>query len=332
MKVAVIAEIGSVHDGNFESAKKLIALAKEVGADIVKLQTHIAEAETLKNAPNPPHFTGEPRFEYFKRTGFSLEQWKALKAHADTIGIEFLSSPFSIEAVDLLEQVDIKRYKIPSGEVTNIPLLERVGRIQKPVLLSSGMSSWEELDEAVETLKKSGCTDLTILQCTSEYPCPPENVGLNILGEMRDRYKIPVGFSDHTMTNEAAFAAVALGATVIEKHLTSSRSLYGSDAAHSLEPNEFIELCRGIRSLEQMLAHPVDKQSAERYVHMKAIFEKSIVSIVDIPKGVVITADMVAVKKPGTGIPARKLPAIIGKRALRAIAKDQLLTWEDLES
>jgi N-acetylneuraminate synthase len=320
-----------MHDGNFESAKELIELAKTVGADVVKFQTHIAEAETLRDAPNPPYFTGEPRFEYFKRTAFTLEQWKALKAHAETQGIEFLSSPFSIEAVDLLEQVGVKRYKIPSGEVTNIPYLERVGRTRKPVLLSSGMSSWAELDEAVAVLRKAGCKDLTVLQCTSEYPCLPENVGLNILGEMRERYKLPVGFSDHTMTNEAAFAAVALGATVIEKHLTSSRNLYGSDAAHSLEPNEFADLVRGIRSLEQMLAHPVDMTSTERFAQMKAIFEKSVVSVRDIAKGTVITAGMVGVKKPGTGIPAKRLREVIGKRARRDIPQDSLLSGEDFE-
>ncbi len=327
--VLIIAEVGSVHDGSLGNAKKLIDLAKECGADIVKFQTHIAEAETLRNAPQPPYFKGEPRYEYFERTGFSLEQWKELKAHCDSIGIEFLSSPFSIEAVKLLEEVGVKRHKIPSGEVTNIPLLKEVAATKKQVLLSSGMSSWEELNEAVATIREVH-NDIVVMQCTSEYPCPPDHVGLNVLGDMRERYKLPVGFSDHTITNYAAFAAVALGMNVIEKHLTFSRKMYGSDAPHSLLPEEFTDLVNGIRSLEAVLAAPVDKTDPERYAGMKKIFEKSVVSVVAIPAGTKITAEMLAVKKPGSGIPARRLGEVIGKTAKRDIPADSLLAEEDL--
>ena len=168
MKVKIIAEVGSVHDGSFGNALKLIELAAKCSADIVKFQTHIAEAETLKDAPMPSFFKGEPRYEYFKRTGFSIEEWKQLKAKCDEQRIEFLSSPFSVEAVELLEKIGIKRYKVPSGEVTNLKLLKVIAETRKPVLLSSGMSAWQELDDAVNTIKNIH-NDITVLQCTSEY-------------------------------------------------------------------------------------------------------------------------------------------------------------------
>ncbi len=326
--VFIIAEIGSVHDGSFGNAMKLIELAKECGADAVKFQTHIAEAETIKNAPQPPYFTGEPRFEYFKRTGFSLPQWKALKAHADKLKIEFLSSPFSVEAVELLEKVGMKRYKIPSGEITNIPMLKRIAKTKKQVILSSGMSTLEELDDAVKTIR-TGNNDIVILQCTSEYPCPYDQVGLNVLDEMKKRYKCPVGLSDHTLTTYAPFAAVTLGASVIEKHLTFSRKMYGSDAKHSLEPIEFTDMVSGIRAIEEMLVSKVIKD-AKNMRQMKEIFEKSVVSACAIKKGTVITGAMIAVKKPGTGIPARKFDDIVGRKAKSDIAADTVLQETDL--
>lgn len=326
--VLVIAEIGSVHDGSFGNALKLIDLAKECGADAVKFQTHIAEAETIRNAPQPPHFTGEPRFEYFVRTGFSLPQWKALKAHCDKLKIEFLSSPFSVEAVELLEKVGMKRYKIPSGEITNIPMLKRIAKTGRQVILSSGMSSLKELDDAVKTIRKLH-RDIIILQCTSEYPCPYDQVGLNVLEEMKKRYKCPVGLSDHTLTTYAPFAAVSLGASVIEKHLTFSRKMYGSDAKHSLEPSEFTDMVKGIRAIEAMLASKLVKD-AKRMTKMKEIFEKSVVSVCAIKKGTVITETMIAVKKPGTGIPARKFDEVLGRKAKRDIAVDSVLQQTDL--
>ena len=328
--VIIIAEVGSVHDGSFGNAKCMIDVVTECGADAVKFQTHIAAAETLRDAPMPPYFKGEPRYEYFQRTAFSLDQLLTLKAHCEAQGVEFLSSPFSIEAVELLESVGVTRYKVPSGEVTNLPLLEAIAQTDKPALLSSGMSSWAELDEAVKTILRHH-NRLTVLQCTSEYPCPYEEVGLNVMREIRERYGLPVGLSDHTLTNYAAFAAVTLGASVIEKHLTFSRHMYGSDARHSLEPAEFADLVQGIRAIESMLASPVDKDAvAARLQEMKDIFEKSVVSLVDIPDGTVITAEMVSVKKPGTGIPARRLSEIIGRTTCRHVAKDQLLNEEDL--
>lgn len=330
MSVLIIAEVGSVHDGSFGNATRLVDVAAGCGADVVKFQTHIAAAETLRDAPMPPYFTGEPRYEYFERTAFSFEQWQALKAECGARRIEFLSSPFSIEAVELLERVGVARYKIPSGEVTNLPLLEVVAETGKPVLLSSGMSAWKELDAAVNLILRRH-SRLTVLQCTTAYPCPYEQVGLNVMLEMRERYRLPVGLSDHTLTPYASLAAVALGASVIEKHLTFSRRMYGSDAPHSLEPPEFADLVRGIRAIETMLGHPVDKDDVSRFQVMKETFEKSLVSLVDIAAGVVITRAMVGAKKPGTGIPAARLHEVIGKRALRAVPADRLLAPGDID-
>jgi N,N'-diacetyllegionaminate synthase len=331
-KTLIVAEVGSVHDGSFGNAKRLIDVAAECEADVVKFQTHIAAAETLRGAPLPPYFKGEPRFEYFERTAFSPDQWKALKNYCEECGVGFMSSPFSVEAVELLEEIGAPQYKIGSGEVSNTQLLDAVARTGKPVLLSSGMSTWAELDEAVETILRRN-PSLTILQCTSEYPCPYERVGLNVMVEMGGRYKLPVGLSDHTLTSYPSIAAVALGASVIERHLTFSRRMYGSDARHSLEPNEFAEMVRGIRSVETMLRSPIDKDvEAVRLGEMKQIFEKSIVSIADIPAGTVLSREMVGVKKPGSGIPARRLNEVIGKRVARHIAKDSLLREEDLHA
>jgi N-acetylneuraminate synthase len=329
MRVFVIAEIGSVHDGSLGNAIRLIDAAMECGADAVKFQTHIAEAETLRDAPMPSFFTAEPRFEYFRRTAFTLEQWRTLKAHCESKGVKFLSSPFSEAAVDLLEKVEVEIYKIPSGEVTNLPLLDKIARLGKPVLLSSGMSSWEELDRAVAQFRSHN-TPLTILQCTSQYPCKYELVGLNVLQEIHDRYGAPVGLSDHTATIYASLAAASLGASVIEKHFTFSRRMYGSDAPHSLEPQEFAEMVQGIRAIEVMLSHRVDKNDVERFRVMKETFEKGVVSVVEIPSGTRFTSEMLAIKKPGTGISAARFAEVIGKRASCSISAGRVLSDRDV--
>jgi len=330
MAVFIIAEIGSTHDGSFGNAGCAIDTVAEIGADAVKFQTHEAEAETLASAPMPPYFKGEPRMDYFNRTAFSTDQWRELKARAEERDLVFLSSPFSIAAVKMLEELRMAQYKIPSGEVSNLPMLEVIAETGKPVLLSSGMSSWAELDEAVATIRRYH-DNLTVLQCTTEYPCPPEQVGLNVMVEMRERYGLPVGISDHTNTIYAPIAAAVLGATVIEKHFTFSKRMYGSDARNSMEPHEFAQMVNGIRAVETMLSHPVDKGDASRFKVMKETFEKSLVSEVDIPQGTVLTREMIGEKKPGTGIPAKRLDEIVGAHAKRRIEHDTLLKLEDLE-
>jgi N,N'-diacetyllegionaminate synthase len=323
--VQVIAEAGMNHDGSLGNAIRLAEVAAECGADAIKFQLHDAQAETTRDAPSPPYFQHETRWEYFERTAFSDEEWATLKGACDRAGIEFLCSVFSIEAVERLERIGVKRYKIGSGEVTNLDLVRRVASSGKPVLLTSGMSSWSELDAAVE----AAGDDVTVLQCTSEYPTPPERVGLNVLAELRERYGKPVGFSDHTVGNYAAFAAVALGATVVEKHFTLSKQLYGPDAAMSMEPDELEDLVEGIRDIEAMLAAPVDKDDLQPFAEMKRVFEKSVVTVADIPAGAKIERQMVAAKKPGTGIPAARIGDVVGRTARADIAADTVLT-EDL--
>lgn len=324
----LIAEVGSVHDGSFGNAGKLIEAAAVAGAGAVKFQTHIPEAETLRDAPMPSYFQGEPRFEYFRRTGFSLEQWQALKTRCDELGVMFLSSPFSLEAVDLLEQVGMPVYKIPSGEVSNLPLLERVRATGKPVLLSSGMSGWAEMDAAVAIL--SGGGPVTVMQCSSAYPCPPERVGLNVMVEMGRRYNLPMGYSDHTLGHAACFAACALGAVVIEKHFTFSRLMYGSDARHSMEPADFKRLAEGLGEIRAMLAHPVDKDDLSPYSEMKRIFEKSVVAARFLSVGTVLAEADLAFKKPGDGITAASWRDLIGHRVTRDLAADHKFSWDDL--
>jgi N-acetylneuraminate synthase len=322
VNVLVIAEAGMNHDGSLGNAIRLAEVAAECGADAIKFQLHDPRAETTRDAPSPPYFQGESRWEYFERTAFSDEQWQTLKEACERAGIEFLCAPFSLEALLRLERLGVDRYKIGSGEVTNLELVRAAGATGKPVLLSSGMSSWAELDAAVEAAGKH----VTILQCTSEYPTPPERVGLNVLAELRERYGKPVGLSDHTLGLYAAFAAVALGAEVVEKHFTLSKELYGPDAALALEPYELEELVDGIRELERMLASPVDKDDLEPFEEMKRVFEKSVVAVSDIPAGAVIEREMLAAKKPGTGIPARHLPDVVGRRARSNIAADTVIT------
>lgn len=327
----LIAEIGSVHDGSFGNACKLIDLAYKCGVNVVKFQTHISDKETLKSAPSPSYFHSESRFNYFNRTAFTLDQWLSLKKHADELGISFLSSPFSIEAIDLLEKVGVEFYKIPSGEVNNYPLIEYLAGIGKPVILSSGMSAWAELDLAVEILLNK--VDLTVMQCTSAYPCPPERVGLNIFGEMRARYgnEINLGFSDHTSGVAAGIAASALGVDVIEKHLTFSKSMYGSDALNALEPSEFKLYCDAIKEVWVMNQSIVDKNDLSMLTDMKKIFEKSIVASRNIPSGASLTIRDLGYKKPGNGIPAGSYKNLIGRKLRRDVLPDHQFSWEDLE-
>jgi N,N'-diacetyllegionaminate synthase len=329
-RVVVIAEVGSTHDGSFGNAKAAVEAVGESGADAAKFQTHIPEAETIMDAPAPSYFADEPRFDYFQRTGFTKEQWIALKAFCEEKGLTFMSSAFSAEAVALLEEVGMEVWKIPSGEVTNLRYLDLIAQTGKPVILSSGMSTQSELDEAVNTVLKHH-DRLTVLQCTSEYPCPPEHVGLNVMLELKERYGLPVGLSDHTTSNSAALAAVTLGASVIEKHFALSSRLYGSDARHSAEPDQFTDLVKGVREIEAMLAVNVDKNDVSQLANMKQIFEKSVVSLLDIPAGTLIDESMIGVKKPGTGIPAKKFTKVVGSRATHDIPADSVLSDGDVD-
>ena len=285
-KTYIIAEIGNTHEGSLGLAKCFIKAAADCGVDCVKFQTHIFDAESLTSAPNPPYFKDETRKEYFDRTAFTIDEWKELKRYCeDDCGKDFISSPFSLEAVDMLNEVGIQSFKIPSGEVTNLPFLEHVAKTGKQVILSSGMNTWEEMDEAVHTLKSNGCSDLIMLQCTSEYPCPPEKAGLNIMLEMKERYNVPVGFSDHTLGSAVPITAVVMGAVLIEKHFTLSQLAYGSDAKNSTEPEDFKRLVIDIRMAELAINSKREKNLDDGLRNMKMIFEKSIVAAKSIQAG-----------------------------------------------
>ena len=322
----VIAEIGNTHEGSLGLAKQFIKAAADTGVDAVKFQIHIFDEESLSTAPNPPYFKDESRKEYFERTAFSKNQWLELKRYAEQdCNVEFLASPFSNEAVNLLTEINVQTYKIASGEVTNLPMLKKIAQTNKAVLLSSGMSNWLEIQEAVDYLTANGCTDLTILQCTSDYPCLPENSGLNVLDEFKVRFPDhKIGYSDHTLGIAIPIAAVCKGAVVIEKHFTLSKKMYGSDAQFSSEPDEFIELVQSIRAVEKGLANDINKdEKAKSLTNMKLTFEKMIVAAHDLPKGTIIKESDLAFKKPMEGINVNQYEKYIGIKTNRDFSKDE---------
>jgi N,N'-diacetyllegionaminate synthase len=323
----IIAEIGNNHDGSMGQAKALIAAAAEAGADAVKFQTHIAEAEMLESTPTPPHFD-EPRYAFMQRMELTLDQHRELKAVADEHEVVFFSSPFSVEAVDLLEEVGVPLYKIASGEVTNPPLIERIAQTGKPVLLSTGMSGIDDVALAVDILRDAG-VDFTLLQCTSAYPCPPEKVNLRAMHTLAARFGCPVGLSDHTAGIATSLAAVALGAAAIEKHFTLSRRLYGPDHHASLLPEDLAALVEGARQIEAAMGTG-EKPRDPGLDAVRATFEKSIVAAADIPEGAVIESAMLTTKRPGSGISALRLGDVVGRRAARAVPANELLAEADL--
>lgn len=327
----IIAEIGMTHDGSLGQALALTQAAVEAGVDAVKYQLHISDAETIHNAPQPPYFKAEPRYEFFKRTAFNEEQWKIIKKQCETNGVKFIVSPFSIEAVKILERVGVDAIKIPSGEITNIPYLEYIAKLGIPVIISSGMSSWKELCDCIKIFEDGNC-DYAIMQCTSEYPCPPEAVGLNVIDQIKEKYQgIPVGLSDHSEGIWAAIAAWMKGATIIEKHFTLSKKMYGPDAKMSMEPEEMQFLCESIKNLEAALQNPVSKENTDKFCEMKKIFQKSIVAICEIPKGAVLTEEMIGYKKPGIGLETKYYRNILGKKVKRDLRFDDIIYEGDIE-
>lgn len=313
----VIAEVGSVHDGSFGNALKLIDLAKTVGADAVKFQTHLADFEVTHDAKRPEHFRAETRLEYFRRTGFTLGEWSDLKAHADGIGLTFLSSVFCSEAVDLLDEIGVAAHKIPSGEVSHLSLLTRVAQSGKPILLSTGMSDWSEINTALETLRNGGAEDIWIFQCTSLYPCPPEHVGLNVVRELDEKSGGKVGFSDHTDGPAASIAAVASGAQVVEKHLTFSKAMYGSDAPYATEPGPFRQLVKALREVWEMRKNPVDKNNIEHFLPARETFQAVALTSRALPKGHIIGEEDIIFRKAGEGISGSNVFSLVGSRLYR---------------
>lgn len=330
--IYVIAEIGNSHEGSVGLAKKFIQTVKECGANAVKFQTHLFEFESIKGAPKPYYFKDESRDTYFNRTSFNLSQWKELRHYSKSLGLDFISSPFSIQALDLLKKVEIDAYKIASGEITNLPLIEKISLSGKKIFISSGMSTTREIEMAVSILEKNK-SNFVLMQCTSMYPCPAEKSGLNILTEWINKYgQNRVGFSDHTEEIGIPLAAVSFGAMYLEKHFTLSKRMYGSDAKFSLEPIEFSHMVSQIREIEKALSFKVDKdQIADELVDMKKTFEKSLVYIKKLEAGHTIVNADIGYKKPGTGLPPKDLKRIIGKVLSKKVNMDQQINYNDFE-
>lgn len=328
----IIAEMGLGHDGSVGAAHAFIDAVSAAGADAVKFQTHIAEAEgTHEEAFRVNVFPQDAtRADYWRRTAFSEAQWHALKHHADERNVIFLSSPFSLEAVRLLERVGVPAWKIASGETNNTPLLRDIAATGLPVLLSTGMSQLSEVDAAVETVRVAGAP-LVVFQCVNRYPCPAERVGLNMIGEYRDRYGVPVGFSDHSGRAVTGVAACLMGACAVEVHVTFSRNSFGPDVSASLTVEEFGGLVRDVRFLETALSAPLDKDGeADRLTDIRLLFTKSIVASRDLAAGMPLSAADLDFKKPGTGIPAADIDRMIGRSLRHEIVRDQQLLWENL--
>jgi N,N'-diacetyllegionaminate synthase len=329
----IIAEVGLAHDGSLGLAHAFVDEAARGGADAVKFQTHIAAAESTPAEPFRVKFSRQDatRYEYWQRMEFSEEQWRGLADHAREKGLLFLSSPFSVEAVDLLARVGMPMWKIASGEVSNRPLLEAVAASGRPVLLSSGMSTLAELDIAVERVRRAGAP-LGVLQCTTAYPCPPERIGLNMLAVLRERYGCFVGLSDHSGTIYPGIAAATLGGDILEVHITMSRGMFGPDVPASVTIEELRQLVDGVRFVERMRAHPIDKDAvAADMAPLRAIFTKSVVAREPVSAGTVLDARQLTVKKPGTGIPAERLPELVGRRLRRDLAADEMVREDDLD-
>jgi N-acetylneuraminate synthase/N,N'-diacetyllegionaminate synthase len=322
----IIAEAGINHNGDITLAKMLIDAAKEAGADAVKFQTHLAEKEMLKGEITADYI-GEPVFNLIKRMELSKEQHQELTSYCEDNGIIFLSTGYCKEAVDLLDEFGLPLLKVGSGEVTNLPLIEYIAKKGKPMIVSTGMTTMEELKLSVELIKKLN-DKLILLQCTSTYPTKYEDVQLKGIEQLRKEFEVPVGFSDHSIGIYIPLAAVALGACVIEKHFTMDRNLPGPDQKASIEPDELKELVKGIRAIEDAMKKPKAVVEGEKEVQNFA--RESVVSILDIPKETIITNGMVDVKRPGIGIPAKDLNKVIGKKTKNAIKKNSLIKWGDL--
>jgi N,N'-diacetyllegionaminate synthase len=328
----IVAEIAQAHDGSLGMAHAYIDAVAKTGADAVKFQTHIASAESTPSEPWRVKFSPQDatRYDYWKRMEFTEQQWHGLKKHAVERGLKFLSSPFSVEAVDLLTRIGVAAWKVASGEVSNIPMFDRMAATGLPIILSTGMSSLAEIDGAVERVKAKHLP-LTVLQCTSVYPCPPEKIGLNLIPVFRARYGSSVGLSDHSGTIYPGLAAATIGIDVLEIHVTFSREMFGPDVLASVTTSELSQLVEGIRFIEQMNANPFDKDFLTSEMKpLRDLFTKSIVARVDLPAGAVLEEKHLTLKKPGTGIPASRLMTVVGQRLRCAVKADQILQESDL--
>ncbi len=327
----IIAEAGVNHNGDINIAKKLVDKAKEAGVDAIKFQTFKADNLVTKQAPKAEYQKqatgGGNQFEMLKKLELSLEDHIALKKYCEEKGIMFISTPFDFESVDLLEKIDVPLYKVSSGDLTNLPLLNYIASKNKPIILSTGMANLGEVEEAVETIFQTGNDRLVLLHCTSNYPTAYKDVNLRAMLTMKEAFKLPVGYSDHTIGIEVPIAAVALGAKVIEKHFTLDRNMAGPDHRASIEPDELKMMVRSIRNIEKAMGDGI-KRCNKSEEKSKFVSRKSIVAKHDIKKGQVITQDLIVYKRPASGLPPKFVKYILGKKARAEIRKDEVIDFE----
>ena len=330
----IIAEAGVNHNGDLSLARRLVDAAARAGADAVKFQTFKAERLVAPGAPKAGYQlertdAAESQLEMLRRLELSEEAHLELLEHCRQSGLVFLSSPFDQESADLLESLGVPAFKIPSGEIINLPFLAHVARKGRPMIVSTGMAFLGEVEAAVRTIESEGCRDFVLLHCVSNYPADPAEVNLSAMRTMAEAFGAPVGYSDHTTGHEAPLAAAALGAAVIEKHFTLDRNMEGPDHSASLEPEELAGLVRGIRTVEAALGHG-RKEPAPSEADTAAAARKSLVAARDIPAGARLTEDLIAVRRPGTGLPPAMLAYGLGRTVRESITAGTLLSLEIL--
>ncbi len=328
-RIFIIAEAGVNHNGDLETAKKLVDAAVLAGADAVKFQTFKAENIVCRNARKADYQMettdqDESQFDMLKRLELTPQMHEQLMEYCKQKGILFLSTPFDVDSLHYLIQCGVEIIKIPSGEITNYPFLREAGRTGKRVILSSGMSTLEEVKSAVQVLKDNGSKEVTVLHCNTEYPTPYTDVNLRAMLTIRDELGIPVGYSDHTQGIEVPVAAAALGAVVIEKHFTLDRNMEGPDHKASLEPEELKAMVRSVRNIEQALGNGCKEPSQSEKKNI-GIVRKSIVAQRDIKAGEIFSEDTLTTKRPGTGINPMRWEEMIGKKAMRDFKEDELI-------
>jgi N,N'-diacetyllegionaminate synthase len=334
-KTLIIAEAGVNHNGSVDLAKGLVDAAKEAGADAVKFQTFRSDRLATRTAEKADYqkestMREESQLEMLRGLELGAKAHKMLLGHCREAGITFLSSPFDEESADLLESLGVSLLKIPSGEITNLPFLRHVAGKKLPLILSTGMATLGEVEEALQTISSVANIKVTLLHCVTEYPAPYEQINLLAMETLRKAFRVPVGYSDHTQGIEIAVAAVALGAEVIEKHFTLDKNMQGPDHKASLNPEEFRQMTIAIRHVESSLGDGI-KWPADCERKNMPVARKSLVAARNIEPGERLTRDMLAVKRPGDGIPPREMENLLGLRVVKAIGLDEVLTWDKLK-
>ncbi len=330
--VLIIAEAGVNHNGSIKLAKQLVDAAKSCNADIIKFQFFKADDLVLPNTEKATYqkredISSHNQFDMLKKLELSYEEQKDLKIYCDKKNIEFLTSGFDLNSLDAIRKLNLKRYKIPSGEITNLPYLKFIGKQEKPIILSTGMSNINEIKEALDVLKASGAKleNISVLHCTSEYPAPLNEINLRAMCTIKELFKVNVGYSDHTLGIEVSLAAVALGAKVIEKHLTLDRNFDGPDHKASLTPDEFKMLVKGVRNISIALGSS-EKKIGNTELKNLPLVRKSIVAKKDIRKGDIFSVDNLCSKRPATGLSPMLWDEIIGKRAKKNFRINDFIT------